>query len=177
MYQNINNINQNSLNSSLRFLDKMGQANAEMLKQTDPEQGERMEKLGALLANEDFCQKFISCTTKQEAYKLFADNGSDLTEEEINGLALQIKALTQKLIENDGELSEEDLEQIAGGINVMAAEITIAVAPIGIGASTLIGSAIGSVVCPGVGSVIGAAIGTGVGMIASGLALLFSIWD
>ena len=161
MYQNINNINQNSLNASLRFLDKMGQSNAEMLKQTDPEQGERMEKLGALLANEDFCQKFISCTTKQEAYKLFADNGSDLTEEEINGLALQIKALTQKLIENDGELSEEDLEQIAGGMSTNTA------IGCGVVGSAVGGAGIGTLICPGIGSLIGALIGA----IASGILL------
>ena len=175
MYQNINNINQDSLNASLRFLDKMGQANAEMLKQTDPEQGERIEKLGALLANEDFCQKFIACTTKQEAYKLFADNGSDLTEEEINGLALQLKALTQKLIENDGELSEEDLEQIAGGGTVEVALTTLFVAPAGIGAAAGVGALIGSVI-PGLGTAVGALVGGMLGVVGTGLALFFS-WD
>ena len=176
MYQNINNINQDSLNASLRFLDKMGQANAEILKQTDPEQGERMEKLGALLTNEDFCQKFIACTTKQEAYKLFADNGSDLTEEEINGLALQLKALTQKLIENNGELSEEDLEQIAGGANIKSAITTLFVAPAGIGVAAGVGAAIGSVI-PGLGTAAGALVGGVLGVVGTGLALFFSIWD
>ena len=103
-------INQDSLNASLRFLDKIGQANAEQLKQTDPAHSEQMEKLGSLFTNEEFCQQFLRSANQQEAVQLFADHGFDLTVDQIDRLVLQLNGLMKKLMENDGVLSEEDLE-------------------------------------------------------------------
>ena len=153
-------INQNNLNASLRMLDKMGKASLEQLKATDPQQGERLEQLNSLLKNEDFCQKFIACAHKQEAARLFADYGLTLTETELEGLISQIRTITQKLLDNDGELSEEHLEQIAGGWSwgsffaALASGVTFA----GTG-----GAIVGSTI-PGIGTVVGGLIGAVVGV-------------
>ena len=92
-------INQNNLNATLRMLEKMGQANLERVKSSDPEQAEHLEKLDALFTNEDFCKALFACTDKQEAVKLFADNGVVLTEEAVELLTAQIKSMVQKLMD------------------------------------------------------------------------------
>ena len=148
-------INQDNLNASLRMLDKMGEANLEQLKRTDPALAERMEQLGALSRNEDFCKQFLSCPDKQAAVRLFADHGLVLTEDEVEMLALQINSLTKKLMENDGTLSEEELEQISGG-NLLDG---ICYGTAGGLAFAAAGAAIGTLFCPGLGSIIGAVIG------------------
>ena len=158
-------INQDNLNASLRMLDKMGEANLEQLKRTDPALAERMEQLGALSRNEDFCKQFLSCPDKQAAVRLFADHGLVLTEDEVEMLALQINSLTKKLMENDGTLSEEELEQISGGGWLEGICYGIGG---GIGFAAL-GATIGTMFCPGLGSIIGAAIGGAIGTIGWGL--------
>ena len=103
-------IKQDNLNASIRMLEKMGEANTEQIKLMDVALGERMEQLGALSSNEDFCKQFDACPDKQAAVRLFADHGLVLTEDEVEMLALQINSLAKKLMENDGTLSEEELE-------------------------------------------------------------------
>ena len=150
-------INQDNLSASLRFLDKQGEAVLEQLKTTDPAKAEQMEKLGTLLSSEGFCKQFAADTDKQARVKLFADNGINLTGEEVEGLSAQIADLAQKLMDNDGTLGEEDLERISGGISTAAAVG-------GVSVSTIVFGAIGTVIFPGIGSLIGAALGFGIGM-------------
>ena len=146
-------INQEILNATLRFLDKQGEATLEQLKTTDPAKAEQMEKLGALLSNEDFSKQFIACTENQAAVKLFADNGLAVTEGEAEALMAQVKAIAQKLLDNNGELSEEDLEQIAGGAASTGVIAGVATA------SAVVGAGIGTMICPGIGTAIGAVLG------------------
>ena len=160
-------INQDNLNATLRMLDKMGEATLEQLKLTDPQQAERMEQLSALLSSEDFCKEFLACTEKPAAVKLFADNGMEMTEDDIAVLAAQIHAMAQKLVENDGELSEEDLEQIAGG-GLFAWIAGIGAALSGGMTGAMFGAMFGSVI-PGIGTAIGAAIGGIIGAVGSGV--------
>lgn len=148
-------INQNNLKATLRMLDKMGEASVEQMKYSNPAQAEQMEKLGALLSDESFRTAFLSCADKQAAVQLFADHGLTLTAKEVELLVLQIKTIAQKLLDNNGELSEEDLEQINGGSWLEGV-------PAGI-VGALAGGAMGSCVCPVVGTIIGALIG-GLGM-------------
>ena len=121
-------INQDNLNASIRMLDKMGEANLEQLKLVDEAQAERMEKLGELFKSQSFLDQFIAIPDLPAAHKLFEDNGLPLSQVEMDGLMLQIKTLVKKLLDNDGELSEEDLEQIAGGVNVTAVVVTVILA-------------------------------------------------
>ena len=158
MYQTIN---QEKLNATLRFLNKMGETNLDQQKSIDPAAAERLEKLGKLLNDEDFCKQFILCSDQQTAVTLFAQHGLALTVEEVEALATQLKAIARKLVENDGILSEEELEQIAGGMSTNTA------IGCGVVGSAVGGAGIGTLICPGIGSLIGALIGA----IASGILL------
>lgn len=152
------NVNQENLNASVRYLDKVGEANMEKLRESNPELAERLDKLGSLFGSEDFCKQLAACADKEAAAKLFADHGFEITMEELEALMAQIKGICRKLVENDGELSEEDLEMVAGGA---ISESTIDSFLVGF--FSVIGAAIGTVICPGIGSYIGAAVGGAVG--------------
>ena len=149
-------INQEKLNASLRMLDKMGEQNLELMKVTDPQQAHRLEQLGTLFGNEDFCQQFVSCPDAQTAVTLFADHGFLLSEEEAAALMVYIKDIAARLIENDGELSEEELELISGGAAMGGIMGTICGGLLGFALGFLFG-------CPGIGAVIGASIGASIG--------------
>ena len=142
-------INQDNLNATLRFLDKQGEAALEQLKHTDPEQGKKLEQLGVLLNNEDFRNQFAACPDKQEAVKLFAENGLALTETDIEVLVAQIYSVARKLLDNDGALSEEDLEQIAGG-GWLGGLVGAAGGAVVLGGVTFIAN----LIAPGIGSVV-----------------------
>ena len=152
-----NMINRENLNGSLRMLDKMGEMELQRMKENDPAAAEQMEKLGNLLGSEDFCKQFAACADNEAAAKLFADNGFAITAEQVEALMTQIKAIGQKLVDNDGELPEEDLEMIAGGA---AKKNEGALKGIMYTSGGIFGLSLGSAILPGVGSFIGWMIGT-----------------
>ena len=147
-------INNENLSASVRMLDKMGEMQLQHMKENDPAAAEQMEKLSNLLSSEDFCKQFAACADNEAAAKLFADNGFALTAEQAEALMAQIKAIAQKLVDNDGELEEEDLEVIAGGASKELLKEVMVVSGMGFGAS------VGSAILPGVGSFLGWIIGT-----------------
>ena len=69
---------------------------------------EIMEKLSPLWENEEFVKALAAAESEEAALKLFADNGVDITTEELS----EIKANAT----SQGELGEEDLEDVAGGV-------------------------------------------------------------
>ena len=150
------NVNQEKLNASLRYLDKMGEMNLQQLQETDPEQAKKLEKLSALFLNEEFRNQLVACTDKKAAVRLFADYDFPLTEEEATELNALIYGIAKKIVENGGELSEEDLEQVCGGavLGGIAGGIM----------GALLGCAIGFIFGgPGVGTVVGLAVGIIIG--------------
>ena len=159
------NINQEKLNASIRYLNKVGDMRVESLREAAPEVSERLERLGELLKNEEFCNQFVTSESKEAAAKLFTDRGFDITDEELTALAAQIRKFTHSLIENGGELSEEDLEQVAGGASDFTWDDVGTTALAGAG----IGAAIGTGVCPGFGTVMGVGFGAIAGMVAVGI--------
>ena len=118
-------INQDNLNASLRFFQKRGEMQLEQLRAADPQQAELVEKLRALFHNEDLCLAFFSCADAPAAVQLLADNGIPMAEAEVKLLDTQLRAIAQKLMDNDGTLSEEELEQIAGGVDAKTANAEI----------------------------------------------------
>ena len=68
-------INQDNLNSSLRFLEKQGEISMAQLKEADLQQAEKLEGIAVLFRSEEFCKQFLACPDKQTAVQLFADNG------------------------------------------------------------------------------------------------------
>ena len=77
---------------------------------------EKREKLEALSDNEAFLEAMKAAEGKEAVQKVFAEHGLDLTREEVDAFVL----LAER--ELSGELSEEDLESIAGGASGVKAE-------------------------------------------------------
>ena len=154
-------INQENLNGTLRFLEKQSEVNLEMMRESDPATVERVDQLINLFKNEEFDKQLAACPDNQSVVKLFAENGDEMTAEDADATMAYIKGLVKKLMENDGELSEEDLEMIAGGWSgwdvFWGCVAACAFCGFAMGASwgTLPGMAIGAVA----GAVVGAFVG------------------
>lgn len=73
---------------------------------------EKQAKLEELMKDEAFVKAMFSKESSEEVQKLFAENGVELTMEEIEGLAA---AILQAAPEGNGELSEDALDSVAGG--------------------------------------------------------------
>lgn len=146
-------MNKEALNASLRMIDKYGERNIELLRQQDAAAAEKMEKVGELLKDEAFIAAFLAADSAEEAAALFVGRGVEMGAEETTQLAKQIVSLSNKLLENDGELTEEELEQIAGGWNWAAFGV-------GLAGGAAVGAMFGSMVGP-VGTAVGAVV-TGV---------------
>ena len=160
-------INQDNLNSSLRFLEKQGEISMAQLKEADPQQAEKLEGVAVLFRSEEFCKQFLACPDKQTAVQLFADNGFSMTEEEVELMFLLINTFTQKLLDNDGQLSEEDLEMVAGGgigkilFGCVTGGITGAMLGLAVGALL-------SALIPPLGFAVAAGVGVSAGAIGGG---------
>ena len=109
-------INQENLNATMQYVEKVSENALNQLRETDPEAAKRLEQMNALFNDEDFMNKFIACDEKEDMIRLCAEHGFVMTMDELDGLLAQTKGMLQKLVDNDGKLTEEDLEQVAGGI-------------------------------------------------------------
>jgi hypothetical protein len=74
-----------------------------------------VEKFMELLHTETFNKEFMNCDSAEAVKELLDRNGIDFTMEEIDAILIAVGNTLIKLEENDGELTEEDLEQVAGG--------------------------------------------------------------
>lgn len=83
-----------------------------------------------------------------------ANNGVELTEEELDIVLLQIKAVTKKLLDNGGVLSEEELKQIAGGGWLGATFLGYAFIPLGVTLGVMASLCV-PVLAPVAGAIIG----------------------
>ncbi len=64
-------------------------------------------EMEALFANQEFVEKIEQAKDNAEIVKLFADNGIEVSEQDIE----EVKAMGK----NDGELDETALDEVAGG--------------------------------------------------------------
>lgn len=69
------------------------------------------EKIKELVEDQEFVKKLLSCEEPEQVQKLFADNGVEISLEDVKALGKALAAMA----ESDGELSEDDLEAVAGG--------------------------------------------------------------
>ena len=74
-----------------------------------------VEKFMELLHTETFSKEFMNCASAEAVKELLDRNGVDFTMDDINDMMAAMGSTMIKLEENNGELSEEDLEQVAGG--------------------------------------------------------------
>ena len=82
---------------------------------TEGEVPASVEKFMELLHTETFNKELMNCTSAEAVKELLDRNGVDFTMEEIDAILITVGNTLIKLEENDGELTEEDLEQVAGG--------------------------------------------------------------
>lgn len=95
------------------------------------------DKISELFQNETFLKEAQNCKTMEDFYALFNRSGAEITEEETVELISQIAQKHQQ--EAGAEISEEDLDQVAGGIILtggaaVAACIGLGVVGIGVAA-------------------------------------------
>ena len=74
-----------------------------------------VEKLMELLHHDSFREELMNCASAEAVKELLDRNGIDFSMEEIDAMMIAVGSTLIKLEENNGELSEEDLEQVAGG--------------------------------------------------------------
>ena len=72
------------------------------------------EQLQEFFSCEELSTELLECHTADEAKNVIYENGVDITDEEMDVL----REYLSKFVENDGQLSEEDLEQVSGGWSV-----------------------------------------------------------
>lgn len=73
---------------------------------------ENIEKVAELLQKENFVKKFAECDDTNAAIALFAQNGANVTAEDLKAIGTLLKAAQ----DNDGEIPDEIAEQVAGGV-------------------------------------------------------------
>lgn len=72
------------------------------------------EKIKALMEQEGFVEKMLACEEPEDVQKLFGDNGVELSLEDVKAIG---KAL-DRMDAQSGELAEEDLQEVAGGVAI-----------------------------------------------------------
>ncbi len=77
----------------------------------DKKNNERKEKIKLALKDQKFIKRISELNDEKEIQKIFIEKNIELTLEEIS----QLKKLFFKSIKNNGELSDEDLDSVAGG--------------------------------------------------------------
>ena len=85
-----------------------------------------MEKLTELLKDKAFAEEFFKQETAEDAQKFLASKGVDVTIDELNQLR---DAIVARLDDSNGdELSDDQLDNVAGGFAIAAAAAVIAAA-------------------------------------------------
>lgn len=105
----------------------------------------KIAKLNEILVNPEVQAQLRTAEGSEEIYKIFVENGVDFTPEEFEQVLITIGRMEAT---KDGELNEDDLEAVAGGVwEVLAALFT---GPIGTG--VLVAAGCVCVVAAGVGA-------------------------
>lgn len=99
---------------------------------------ERAKELEPLLKSEEFAKEIKDMTTTEEIIDAFAAHGMQISEDEI----FELGDGFNKAVEETGELSEEELSNVAGGFSITG----IIVGGIIIGTCYLAGRILGAVV-------------------------------
>lgn len=93
------------------------------------------EKITDLFQQDVFQVEANNCKTMEDFYALFVRNGIEITEEETVELISKIAEEKQK--KDNGEISEEDLEDVAGGLVISTTLFCIGVGVACVGAAAL----------------------------------------
>lgn len=80
-----------------------------------------LKKLGEMVKDEAFARKLFELETAEEVKSELHAKGVDLSLDEINELARQMNEKAEKLKDGGDELTEEELEEAAGGVTPIVA--------------------------------------------------------
>jgi predicted ribosomally synthesized peptide with nif11-like leader len=100
-------------------------------------QNEMQKKIEELMANTEFTDKLSQCETCDEIAVLFGTEGIEVSGEELETAMERVAAQNE-----NGELSEENLEQVAGGVLATALAIVQIGAPYAWETGQVLGKAI-----------------------------------
>ncbi|MBO6159500.1 MAG: hypothetical protein J6P72_09640 [Firmicutes bacterium] len=81
-----------------------------------------MERLNQLLEDKAFVEKMMSLDTKEEVKEIFNANGVDFTMEDVEDMAKEL----ERVSEAGDEISEDALEDVAGGFAITLAGVVAA---------------------------------------------------
>jgi predicted ribosomally synthesized peptide with nif11-like leader len=84
-------------------------------------QNEMQKQIKKLLETPEFSDKLSQCETYDEIATLFSNEGIEVTGDELESAMAQVSAQSE-----NGELSEESMEQVAGGFLSVASAALIA---------------------------------------------------
>ena len=85
----------------------------QIMEQLTEEQRERIEKLDTILSDPENQKKISAMTSPDEAFAFYEENGFVLTEEQKKMIIEKAEELAER--SKDGELTEDELEAVAGG--------------------------------------------------------------
>ena len=100
--------------TNLKIIKKRAEVEKEMAKMngTYTEVDERLE---GVFGDKEFMKAVLNCESPDKAYELFCTRNSDLTKDQFVELIKASFQMYETLASKDEELSEDELEQIAGG--------------------------------------------------------------
>ena len=103
----------------------------------------KLERLNELYSDPKMTKKLNAAPTEEDLRVMLAENGVDLTPEEMSGVLEELAVLAEESV-NDDELNEEQLENVSGGFTLTFASITLkttgaVTAAFGIGAGVGLG--------------------------------------
>ena len=91
--------------------------------------------LNKLMEDKEFVEKMLSQETPEDVQKLFHENGVEFTMDEVMALGRELDRLSNA---GNGELDEQALEDVSGGVVITAATAwAIAKAAIAVGGAGL----------------------------------------
>ena len=103
-----------NMKNTARMLEKRSEMMLEQAK-ADGVVSAAEEKFIELMKHESFVQEFGNCASLEAMKELLERNGVDMSMDEMKAILTAAGTIAKKVEENNGELSEEDLEMVAGG--------------------------------------------------------------
>lgn len=84
---------------------------------------EKIDLINAMMEKSEVQEKAKQCKDAAELQQLFAENGVDLTVNEVEAFLSELTESVMSKIRENQELSEDDLDSVAGGLGGVAAAI------------------------------------------------------
>lgn len=109
---------------------------------------EKIDLINAMMEKTEVQEKAKQCKDAAELQQLFAENGVDLTVDEVEAFLSELTESVMSKIRENQELSEDDLDSVAGGMGSVAAAI------IGLGSIPVAGWIVAGAVIVGCGALI-----------------------